>query len=41
MLAIIGVRARRSGEVSVLAELARTLSYTGLRVFAPDVIVVW
>jgi uncharacterized membrane protein len=40
MLALIGVRARRSGDVTVLAEFARTLSYTGLRVFAPALVVV-
>jgi uncharacterized membrane protein len=40
MLALIGVRARRSGEVAVLAEFARTLSYAGLRVFTPAVVVV-
>lgn len=40
MLAIVGVRALRSGEVTVLAEFARTLSYAGLRVFTPAVVVV-
>jgi uncharacterized membrane protein len=39
-LSVIGQRVRRSGEASVLAEFARTLSYVGLRVFTPAVVVV-
>ncbi len=40
MLSIIGGRARRSGNVALLGEFARTLSYVGLRVFTPAVVVV-
>ena len=39
-LSVIGQRVRRSGEASVLTEFARTLSYLGLRVFTPAVVVV-
>jgi uncharacterized membrane protein len=40
MLSIVGLRARRSGDMAVIGEFARMLSYIGLRVFAPAVIVV-
>src|SRR5262245_61747184 len=39
-LSLVGVRARRSGELVVLREFAQTLSYVGLRVFTPAVVVV-
>jgi uncharacterized membrane protein len=40
VLSVIGQRVRRSGDATLLAEFARTLSYVGLRVFTPSVIVV-
>ena len=40
MLSVIGARARRSGDMSVIGEFARTLSYVGLRLFTPAVLVV-
>lgn len=40
MLSIIGARARRTGDIALLGDFARTLSYVGLRVFTPAVIVV-
>jgi uncharacterized membrane protein len=40
VLSVIGRRVRRSGDATVLAEFARTLSYVGLRVFTPAVVVV-
>jgi hypothetical protein len=40
MLSAVGVRVRRSGDVALLGEFARTLSYVGLRVFMPAVLVV-
>jgi uncharacterized membrane protein len=39
-LSLVGLRTRRSGELVVLREFARTLSYVGLRVFTPAVLVV-
>ncbi len=39
-LSLIGVRARRSGNLAVIGEFAGTLSYVGLRVFTPAVLVV-
>ncbi len=39
-LSLIGVRARRSGNLAVIGEFARTLSYVGLRVFTPAVLIV-
>jgi uncharacterized membrane protein len=40
VLSVIGQRVRRSGDATLLAEFARTLSYVGLRVFTPAVVVV-
>jgi uncharacterized membrane protein len=40
MLSLIGIRARQSGDLAVLREFARNLSYIGLRIFTPAVIVV-
>lgn len=40
VLSIIATRVHRSGDMTLLRELARTLSYVGLRVFTPAVIVV-
>ena len=40
MLTVIGGRARRSGDVVLIREFARTLSYVGPRVLAPAVVVV-
>jgi uncharacterized membrane protein len=40
MLSLVGLRARRSDEVAVVGEFARFLSYAGLRVFTPAVLVV-
>jgi uncharacterized membrane protein len=35
MLSVVGIRARRSGDIDVIAEFAGLLSYAGLRVFTP------
>jgi uncharacterized membrane protein len=40
MLSLIGFRARRSGDVALIREFARTLSYVGLRLLTPAVVVV-
>lgn len=40
VLSVIAARVRRSGDATLLAEFARTLSYVGLRVFTPSVILV-
>lgn len=40
MLSLVGVRARQSRNLAVISEFARTLSYVGLRVFTPSVLVV-
>ena len=40
VLSLVGIRARQSGDLAVLREFARNLSYVGLRVFTPAVIVV-
>jgi len=40
MLSLVGVRARRSEDLAVVGEFARLLSYAGLRVFTPAVLVV-
>jgi uncharacterized membrane protein len=40
MLSLIGFRARRSGDRAVIREFARTLSYVGLRLLTPAVVVV-
>ena len=39
-LSLIGVRVRKSGDLAVTNEFARTLSYLGLRMFMPAVVVV-
>ena len=39
-LSVIGARARRSNEPLVVGDFARLLSYVGLRVFTPAVVVV-
>jgi uncharacterized membrane protein len=40
MLSLIGFRAWRSGDVALIREFARTLSYVGLRLLTPAVVVV-
>ncbi len=40
ILSLIGARARRSEDVRMIAEFSRTLSYVGLRLFTPAVLVV-
>lgn len=40
MLSLVAVRARRSEDLAVVREFARLLSYAGLRVFTPAVLVV-
>jgi hypothetical protein len=40
ILSLLGARARQSGDLAVLREFARTLSYVGLRVFTPAVLMV-
>jgi uncharacterized membrane protein len=40
VLSLVGLRARQSEDLAVLGEFARNLSYIGLRVFTPAVIVV-
>jgi uncharacterized membrane protein len=40
MLSLVGARARQSRDLAVIGEFARTLSYVGLRVFTPAVLVV-
>ena len=40
MLSLVGLRARRSGDLAVLREFARNLSYIGLRALTPAVILV-
>lgn len=39
-LSVVGARARQSGNLAVIGEFARMLSYIGLRVFTPAVVVV-
>jgi uncharacterized membrane protein len=39
-LSLIGLRARRSPDLAVMREFAQTLSFLGLRVFTPAVVVV-
>jgi uncharacterized membrane protein len=39
-ISVIGARARRSDEPAVVRDFARLLSYVGLRVFTPAVVVV-
>jgi uncharacterized membrane protein len=40
MLSLLGRRARQSGDLAVIGDFARALSYLGLRVFMPAVLVV-
>jgi uncharacterized membrane protein len=40
MLSIIGARVRQSNNLAVIADFARTLSFTGLRLFMPSVLLV-
>jgi uncharacterized membrane protein len=40
VLSVVGLRARRSGSLAVVDEFGRTLSYVGLRVFMPALVVV-
>ena len=40
MLSLIGARARQSGDMTIIREFARMLSYVGLRVLMPAVVVV-
>lgn len=40
VLSVIAGRVRRNGDATLLAEFAHTLSYIGLRVFMPAVVVV-
>lgn len=40
MLSVIGIRARRSGDLATMRDFAQTLSYVGLRVFMPAVVIV-
>jgi uncharacterized membrane protein len=40
MLSLVGARARQSGNMAVISEFARTLSFVGLRVLAPAVVAV-
>jgi uncharacterized membrane protein len=40
MLSVIGLRARRSTDVAAVGEFARLISYAGLRVLMPAVVVV-
>lgn len=39
MLIVIGLRARRSGDIGIILEFAQTLAYVGLRLFVPAVLV--
>jgi uncharacterized membrane protein len=39
MLSVIGLRARRSGDIGIIRDFARTLAYVGLRLFLPAVVV--
>jgi uncharacterized membrane protein len=39
MLIVIGLRARRSGDIGTIREFAQTLSYVGMRLFVPAVLV--
>jgi uncharacterized membrane protein len=40
MLSLVGVRARRSGDLAVIGDFAKLLSFAGLRVFTPAVVTV-
>ena len=39
MLGVIGLRARRSGDIGIIRDFAQTLAYVGLRLFMPAVLV--
>jgi len=39
-LSLVGVRARRSADATVIRQFAQTLSFVGLRLFTPSVIIV-
>jgi uncharacterized membrane protein len=39
MLSVIGLRARRSGDIGIIRDFAQTLAYVGLRLFMPAVLV--
>lgn len=39
MLSVIGIRARRSGDIGVIRDFAQTLAYVGMRLFVPAVLV--
>jgi uncharacterized membrane protein len=40
MLSVLGLRAKRSGDLTIMRDFAGNLSYVGLRVFTPAVLVV-
>ncbi len=39
MLSVVGLRARRSGDIGIIKDFAETLAYVGLRLFMPAVLV--
>jgi uncharacterized membrane protein len=39
MLSVVGLRVRRSGDIGIIRDFAQTLSYVGLRLFMPAVLV--
>ena len=39
-LSLIGIRTKRTGDLTVIREFAKTLSFVGLRVFMPAVLVI-
>jgi hypothetical protein len=39
MLSVIGLRARRSGDVGIIRDFAQTIAYVGLRLFMPAMLV--
>jgi uncharacterized membrane protein len=38
VLSAIGIRARRTGDLAIIRDIAQTLAYVGLRVFMPAVV---
>jgi uncharacterized membrane protein len=40
MLSVIGMRAKRSNDLTIIRDFAKSLAYTGLRIFMPAVLVV-
>ena len=40
MLSVVGLRARRSGDIAIIRDFAQTLAYVGLRLFMPAVLVI-